>query len=337
MDFQFLYQDNSNSSFAKALNYGTRFFFSLIIFIFAPNTTGQVIALAYLILLHPVIWNLGDKFRLYTKPEVFLSSGPWDTFNQRVYWVVGPQFYSTLLFTILTCVSFLFFHQSRELDRIANTPPMPLPIENITGYQVFDINKNTGWGSDALLSAASIKPVVLTGGTKLEYEVVTFRYGDSPDKNLKKIQQQWARNTVYTTQACIDKIIQANAAIWEKVKTLPELVEIASFNEKDYQNQACANSIVTLPNAGGNNPSPSCQISRKGERVEERSFRETVAENPCLKNEEFVYTYSSSPSETGVALRASGDLWKLRDSKIKASATPSNSNGGEAPSQPENK
>jgi hypothetical protein len=284
---------------------------------------------------------LADKFRAYTQPEAFLSSGALDTFGKRIFWTVGPQFFSTLIVTILILASFIFLYQSKQIDKIANTPPMPLPTESASGYLLFDVNKNTGWGSDALLSAASRNPVVLTGGTPLRYTAYVSTYSDSPDKNLKKILFRQSDYLVYTTQACIEEISQKNAAIHEKVMALPALdcstagctalVE-PSFNEKEFQNLACANTVAPI---SANDIVAKCAITIKGEN--KGQWRDT--NNYCLLDEEFVYTYTSGAgsSDRGVGLARAQQLEKLRDAKIKAVAKPSDTNEGVAPSQAENK
>ena len=38
-----------------------------------------------------VAYLLGDAFRRFTAPDAFLTTGAWDTFGKKIFWLVGPQ------------------------------------------------------------------------------------------------------------------------------------------------------------------------------------------------------------------------------------------------------
>lgn len=45
---------------------------------------------------------IGDAFCRFTKPDAFLSSGATDTFKQRIFWLIGPQFIGWFIGIIAT-------------------------------------------------------------------------------------------------------------------------------------------------------------------------------------------------------------------------------------------
>ena len=323
MDFKILYQDNSQSTFAKILNYSTRVLYSLIIFLVAPGAIGVAIAIAYLVVIHPIAWHLADKFRAYTQPEVFLSSGAMDTFGKRVFWIVGPQFFTTLITTISILFLFIFFlAQSVEADKVANTPPMQLPVEAETGYQIFDVNKNTGWNSDALLSAASRNPVILTGGIPFVYSTFNISLIDSPDKNVQKISFKEDFHQAYATPACIEEISRKNVTISEKINALPvhdycsnsECTTLLDLTSNFHQ--SCGNKLATLP---PNEIGERCAVRINGEKqnVSIAIGTKDLGDNCIEAVQDYVFTYNNNSG-----MRRDSGLESLRKSKIKSSAKP---------------
>ncbi len=317
MEIKSLFIDNSGSPFVAFVNYSSRILFSALLFLMAPGWVGYVIAIAYLLVLHNVAWKIGDAFRNFTQPEVFLSSGAMDTFKTRLFWMMGPQLTSTFIFTVVVLFFFGLGHSINTNEEIAKTPPMPLEVDSKTGYYLFDVNKNSGFGTNAFYSAAMKKPVILTGGVVIHLtKNLDPQYQDTADKNLKKISFPTEKLDAYVPEDCVDKLAQTNEEIYAREVALPgrdcttsgciAIVEPTSIQAELFKNTSCKNLIV-LNDA---KIFPQCNISIDGKITSTGSSTDRTT-NHCKILKTMIFSYTG-------ALYRQLDLENLHKDKLQA-------------------
>ncbi len=319
MEIKTLFVDNSGNPFVAFVNYGSRIILSLVLFLVAPTVFAYIAAILYLLILHPIAWKIGDAFREFTQPEAFLSSGAMDTFNKRVFWMMGPQFFSALILAFVIMFSFYFMYSSKVEDEIANTPPMSLSTDQATGYPKFDIRTNKDFGSNAFLSAAMRNPILLTGGVPVDMTIYGMpRFEDTADKNLKKLSFGSVRVIGYAPLQCVDALAQRNQVIHEKVKSLPgrdcttagciSIVDPSTINPTEFKNESCKQ-LAELP---GDSVLPRCVISIDGESLTSGDIHRSTNKEGCKTVVSMIFSYTNGN------LQRVKDLENLHWEKLKA-------------------
>lgn len=78
--------------------------------IFVHLIIGTTPNIFFIILNIPVsflMYFIGKAFRNFTMPTVFTSSGAWDTFFKKLFWLMGPQIISMGIGTyVLYCLMY---------------------------------------------------------------------------------------------------------------------------------------------------------------------------------------------------------------------------------------
>ena len=102
MDLKTFKKVDSNHQIIKFINQVSRIGLCLIFFESINKVWIAIFAsILYALLIHPVAWLLGEKFRDFTHPTSIISSSALGTFRRRVFWMFGPQLISSLIFVFL--------------------------------------------------------------------------------------------------------------------------------------------------------------------------------------------------------------------------------------------
>jgi hypothetical protein len=193
-----------------------------------------------------------------------------------------------------------------------------IDLQNNEWYHVnFDVTKEKGFLTKPLLSAATINPIVLTGGVPIVLSTLGEPvFEDTADKNTKKLRFPVENKHVYVPEICIEKLTIANGEIWGKTQELPGrdcstagctyLVDPKQIVAKQFTNNACPE-MAPLPVSGLNADVPDCKVNLYGKEVSIRR------EGACSPRD---YVFAFSPDHGG-GLNKNADLEKIRDSKIK--------------------
>lgn len=206
-----------------------------------------------------------------------------------------------------------YLYKDQKFDEISKVAPMQLPKDPLTGYFVYDVKKDKGFGSDPFLSAAINNPIILTGGTPVQLAVFSEpTFEDMPDKSMRKVTLNKVKQLIYVPQDCIEKITHANSEIYARAKgSLSSacdsvgctfVAETKTFDPSAFVNNSCRN-VANLPNDG---IGTECRIDIDG-KFSYSAFRDT--KNACMDNYDFIFSYSKD------GLARSTDLERVRDQK----------------------
>jgi hypothetical protein len=58
-------------------------------------------AIIYFLFLNKISWNLSNSIRKWIMPEVILTRGAVDAFKQKLFWHIGPQWFSSMTFVLI--------------------------------------------------------------------------------------------------------------------------------------------------------------------------------------------------------------------------------------------
>jgi hypothetical protein len=102
VDLKHFKKVDSDHHIVKFINYASRIGLCLIFFESIDKVWIAVVAsMLYLLLIHPIAWMLGEKFRDFTHPTSIISSSALGTFRRRIFWMFGPQLISSIIFVFL--------------------------------------------------------------------------------------------------------------------------------------------------------------------------------------------------------------------------------------------
>lgn len=235
-------------------------------------------------------WNLQDLLAL--RLLTILNPGLGGSILRLVKWIL----------IVIAAFAVYFYFQGRAREKeILNATPMVLGVDSQTGYLSFDVNIQSGFGSNEFLSAIREKPVVLTGGIPVTISMFEPpEISDSDDKNIKRLTFGTREVVAYLKEECVNQIAEANRVIYEKIASLPKAGCTANWcgyatnpqllTPDLYKNHACEGFTVA-PDI-----TPQCKISLSGElkSLATKASADLGEADVCHKKQSFIYTLKGS-------------------------------------------
>ncbi len=120
-----------------------------------------ICAFVFSIAVAPLIWRVADVVRQWIIPDSYISFGAIDSLKQRVFWLIGPQFFAVLLASAIASLA------SLVIASVVNTKYFSNQND---GSRLEDIQATTSDTDDSTKKGVTSKdsetPVLLEGSQK---------------------------------------------------------------------------------------------------------------------------------------------------------------------------